>query len=155
MKIINIPGFTAEASFRSTVRLSSARAQHAYNDTRTDQRVIAALPPGGGGTRTDCMVDCIDRCVESGKSIKQCQASCGKYCSSGYPTYQCTNQDNSFNHYSCLAGIGAWGLACNAECGLLSAIPFVGGLLAGACTAGCDALVTNMNATCPPAVICV
>jgi hypothetical protein len=173
---MNIPQFNAESSlgpsmgtyrgmgvltklgtisFRNSALLSDARARHASKDTHIDQRVIAAAPPIGGGTRTDCLLDCQETCLDSGKTMKQCQAYCNNYCSSGHPTYQCTNQDNSFNHYACLAGIAAWEGACSAECKLLDAVPIVGGLLGGACSAGCTALAANMKATCPDTVICV
>lgn len=152
---MNIPGFTADASFRSTARLSSARAQHAYNDTHSDQRVTAALPIFGGPTRGECMQDCVDSCSESGKSRSECNDSCLKSCFPRLPTYQCTNRDNSINHYACLGGVGVWEAACGAECALLAGVPVVGPALAAACAAGCGALAGNMKASCPPAVICV
>ena len=149
---MNIPGFTADASFWSTARLLSARAQHAYNDTHSDQRVIAALPIVGGPTRADCIQDCLDSCSESDD---KCQASCFKRCSPRYPTYQCTNQDNSINHYACLGGVGAWEAACGAECALLAGVPALGKALAAACAAACGAAAAKMKADCPEAVICV
>ena len=148
MNIINIPGFTAEASFRSTARLSSAGAQHAYNDTHSDQRVIPVLPIRGG-TNADCMNDCLDRCIESGKDPEQCEVSCNRFCHPVGPPFQCTNRDNSINHTLCLGGVGAWQAVCSADCGLLGGIPGIGPALAGACAAGCLALANKMRGRLP------
>jgi hypothetical protein len=115
-------------------------------------RVFPALTPVGGDTPADRKADCIQACRDQGLSL----AECGRRCNPQTPPYQCTPQDNSVNNALCLGGVGAWQIACSAECGLLKGVgPIVGDALAAACSAGCDALAANMRATCPPATICV
>ena len=136
MNKMNMPGFTAGI---------------ALNNSGSVNRVIPALPPIGGDTPADRIRDCIDACREAGNST----AVCSKKCRPVSPPYQCTPTDNSVNHYLCVGAMYAWQGACSAECSLLGSVPVVGGVLAAACSAGCEALGNYLRTTCPPQTICV
>src|SRR5436190_3693212 len=135
---MTMPGFTAEYVYPAA-------------DTRSAHRVVPALYGTYGDTPIDRRADCMESCRDAGLSITEC----GKRCNPQLPPYQCTPQDNSVNHYLCLGAVSLWEAACAADCGLLKGVPGFGEFLAGACSAGCEAVAAQSRATCPPATICV
>ncbi len=114
---MKMPGFTAQNVFPA-----------AYN------LVVGAIGQDNAPGRAGCMTDCMD----SGKSFDYCR----KFrCPIGSPNYKCTNVDNSYNHYTCLAGVKAAELACDGVAGPFSFI--------------CGWIADQAREDCPPATICV
>ena len=144
------PGFTAESAL-VIVRGPYKRSVSFGGDT--ELTVVPALPPRDSDTPSDKRIDCILACRESGIGAAECSRRCNSAGSS--PGYQCTMQDNSYNHALCIGGMWTWEIACVSECSLLNSVPGVGAGLAAACGAGCHALGEQMRSTCPPSTICV
>jgi hypothetical protein len=144
------PGFAAESALNV---VNEVYKRSAAFGGETEPRVVPALPPRDSDTPGDNRIDCIQACRESGLSAAECSKKCTPQST---PGYQCTMQDNSYNHALCLGGMWAWEIACVSECSLLNvAIPGLGAGLSAACGAGCHALGEQMRSTCPPPSICV